>query len=334
MSFYQDYLKKESEEKESSGSLKEKEEDNSEYPQHFVDKNSEEKVDPRSKEEIEREKFLKKVYGRNNDSPSLNLMKEESFSQENVTPPVPTAPPKSQKIWVRIAITFLIIAIAASLSAFFWRWAIKTPRIITETITKEIETIIEIPEIEAPYSFLKYDKFLEPTITRTDEIPVYLKQYVDSEYDKNDLVKISIKNQVDRIAPHFITLRTFFSALKIDSPTNFYDKVIHENFNLFLYAGEQNDLGFLFPTKEGELTELMGIVLAIWDDKFEKDFENFYTLAPAKETITPPSNVYRGANIRCKDFGNGKHLCYTPYRNIFLFTTSLESAKAVIDNLR
>ncbi len=288
------------------------------------------------KDEKERKDFIERIYGNreekktNNSINNSDLINQEK--QEVIKRPLPSVPTRKERIWIRIVISFLIIALVSSLSAFSWWWFIKTPRIVTKEIIKEIETFIEIPEIDAPRSFLEYDEFLEPIITNEDEVSKYLKQYIENEYDQGKLVKISIKNQIERTNPHFITLRDFLSSLKISTPSGFYDKVVHEDLNVFLYAGEQNDLGFIFPVKQEDLTELLGIVLATWDTRFESDFRNLYTIPQQKLNVVPPSTTHQRANIRCRNFGEGYQLCHASYKEKFIITTSLESVIAAINN--
>jgi len=334
MSFYQDYLKKGAKEKTDSSTKKE-----SKYsPQKGSDRSEPRAASPRSREELERDRFLKRVSGekKNSSEEPENNLKKPSLPEEreDFLPPIPPAPPKKQKVWVRILVVFLIISAISSLSALLWWWLIKTPRIVTEVIEKEVETIVEIPEIAAPLSFLKYDGFLDPIVTRRDEIPTYLRQYMKDGYPENQLLKISIKDHTDRTNPRFIGPETLFSSLKITVPSGFYDKVVRENLNLFLYSGKQNDLGVAFQIEAGGMTEFLGMFLSLEDSAIERHFKNFYILAEKKEAFVPPSTSHRRVTIRCRNFEGGHQLCFTPHDEIFLMTTSLESAKAAIDNFR
>ncbi len=338
MSFYQDYLKKKNEEKkEFIDVLKEERNENSnnslKTPKKEEEKETEKSL---SKEELERKKFLEKVYGKDEkqeEKPRTEAPSPEQEKKEIIS--TPPAPPKIQKTLTRILFTFLVIAGVGVITALVWYWAIKTPRIVTETVTREVETIIEIPEIEAPLSFLSYDKFLDGVVTNIDEIPVYLKQFVEDEYESDDIIKVLIKNQTDRRNPEFLKLRTLFNSLGIRSPSGFYDRIEDRNLNVFVYsANGKNELGIIFPVVEGGGTELLGIILATWIDTFERDLINFYSLTEPKEETIPTTTIHQRTNIRCNNFSSGHHLCYTPYERVFIITTSLESARAAIDNFK
>jgi flagellar basal body-associated protein FliL len=333
MSFYQDYLKKQ------NG-------DPQEVTPEIPEENSvpeKEPEKPLSDEESERKKFLERV---NSQQESLSSQSSPSISKPPSYVPdvssapieeathVSSAPPKSQKIIIRILIILLITSVIACLAAYAWWLAIKTPKIEIEKIVEVKEAIIEIPEIEAPVSLLKYNGFLDPIITQLDEVPVYLGQYIKQEHQENSLTKISFKNQADRLNPSFLSLDKFFTSLKIFPPSGFYEKTAEQDFNLFLYSGKTKDLGFIFPVAENSMNELLGIILGTWDNSFEKDLVSFYSISEIKEESDPASTIHKRANIRCQNFNSGHHLCYAPYNEYFLITTSLESAKAAIDNFR
>ncbi len=337
MSFYQDYLKKKNEEKkEFIDALKEERSESSNNSLNKAPKKEKETEKSLSKEELERKKFLEKVYGK--DEGQNEKLKTETPApqqEKKEIADVPPAPPKIQKTLTRILFTFLVIAGIGLITALVWYWAIKTPRVVTETVTREVETVIEIPEIEAPRSFLSYDKFLDGVVTNIDEIPIYLEQFVKDEYEDNALIKISIKNQVDRRNPEFLKLRTMFNSLGIRSPSGFYDKVEDRDLNVFIHSvNGKNELGIIFPVVEGGGTELLGIILATWMGTLERDFINFHSLTEPKEEAAPTATIHQRTNIRCNNFSDGHHLCYTPYERVFIIATSLESTKAAIDNFK
>ncbi len=320
--------------------------------QDFLDKKNKEKSKPKlnendskkgidsinqEKEEKQRNDFLKMVDGNQDQDEEINKKNEEnSFSQkEKNFPPIPSAPIKEQKLWARILVVCLIIAGVAILAALVWYWAIKTPKIVTETIIEEKEIIKVVPELEPSFSFFQYDEFQDISITRSREASVYLKQYMAKDYNHNSLIKVSIRDHREKLEPEYISLESFFDLLGVDSPKGMEDKVIDQDFNLFIYSGDQNDIGFAFPVKKDEMTELLGIILATWDETMERDLSPFYSLAiPRGGEIAPPSTIYRGANIRCKGFRSAHHACFTPLDDILLITTSLESSKAVVDRSR
>jgi hypothetical protein len=315
MSFYQDYLKKQD-------------------PSQPEKPSPEKRLDSSlSQEEIERKKFLEKIY---KEKPIVENVPPTSSPQPEIhekisLPPVQTKP---QKIMIRILVLFLFLALASGLSALAWWWAIKTEKIVTEVITEIKEVVVEIPEVEAPVSFLNYDWFLEPIVTHIDEIPKHLKQIAKEEHEKNFLVKIAIKDHSEKNNPSYVDLKSFFSSMKISPPHGFYEKTVPENFNAFLYSGDQNDLGFIVSIVPGALNEFLGIVMGSWDPSFEKDFKGFYSLVQDKEEPAVSSSIVRQTTIRCKNFNENSQLCYAVREEKFLMTTSLESAQIAITKLR
>ena len=326
MSLYQEYLSKKPEDDPNKINANEK---------SSLAANNKKVPDPisQSKEEDQRKEFLKIVDGKQ-DEKTDKATEEYPYSKDNQPnlPPVPHAPAKEQKLWARILAVCLISAGSVALSALLWYWAIKTPKIVTDIVIQEIEVIKVVPEVEPAFSFFSYGQFQDISITREEEISVYLKQHLANDYENDQLIKVSIRDYRDKINPQYITLKSFFEALKINPPREMYDKIIDEDFNLFIYSGEQNDIGFAFPVMEDSMTELLGIVLANWDETMDRDLTNFYSLVnPRGGEIAVPSTVYRRANIRCRGFRSAHHVCFTPLDDILIITTSLESAKAVVD---
>ncbi len=135
MSFYQDYLKKQDPSQPEKPSLEKK-------PDSSL-----------SQEEIERKKFIEKIYKEKpiigNAPPRPEPLPE--INEKISLPPVQTKP---QKIMIRILVLFLILALASGLSALAWWWAIKTEKIVTEVITEIKEVIVEIPNWKLPSLFL------------------------------------------------------------------------------------------------------------------------------------------------------------------------------------
>ena len=308
----------------------------------FLDKKSEDKNKKNSidsidqeREEEQRKNFLKMVDGRQDEISEDQKKEEEIFRKEEKLPPIPPAPAKNQKMWTRILVICLIIATSLFLSAFSWYWVIKTPRIITEQIIEEVEVVRIVPEVEPAFSFFSYDEFRDIPITREREVEVYLKQHLSDNYENDHLIKLSIRDYRDDFEPEYISLKSFFEALRITPPSGMYDKIIDEDFNLFIYSGEQNDIGFAFPVKRESMTEFLGLILANWDETMERDLQNFYSLvSPRGGEVAAPSTIYRRANIRCKGFRSAHHACFAPLDDIFIITTSLESARAVVDRSR
>jgi len=344
MSFYEDYLKKQNSE---NKDISPQPDEPVEQPVHPMPPQPEQPTPPPSRpfqpeqspapsqrinEDIERQKFMERISKGEASVPVSPPLKTEPLPKEVDVPPALT---KVQKITVRILVLFLILALAASLAGLVWWWAIKTPQIVTETIIQEKEIVIEVPEIEAPKSFLRYNRFLDPDITHLDEIPVYLKQFAEEQYEPDSLIKVSFKDKTDKSNISYINLMSFFSSMKIMPPSGFYDKIDHEDFNAFVYSGQEgNELGFINPIKEGVINEFLGIVMGTWDATFEKDFSEFYSITSFKNEPSVTSLVHKQTTIRCRNFTQGHHLCYAVRENKFLMTTSLESIKKAIDNFR
>lgn len=323
MSFYEDYLnkKQESEEKESEEQIIKAPE---EGPIEELVSSS------REKEQADREKFLRKIYGSSKEEsiPEKDLVNK---IENDIPTPISPALTKGQKIWIRIVVGFLILVILAFLTGVFWRWTIQNPRVIIKEDVHETEKLVTIPEILAPKSIFKYDRLFESTITQNSELITYIKQYIEKKYSKGELIKISFKDQKNKLNPQFIALPDLFSILEMRSSPKAFDLAIKEDLNVFIYSGEKNDIGFAFPVNPDNLVEFQGIILGTWDNTIERDVAPLFSLVQKNEKLSPAAVTYKGANIRCKG-EEVTSFCYTIFKNHFIATSSLESIEVAINN--
>jgi len=240
--------------------------------------------------------------------------------------PEPTfrRPSFTQKLWIRIVLTLLVLALIG-IVVTFWYWylvARKAPVVEEEVIEEEI-----VEEVEETL-------FIPPALITTEasqilEISLF-EQFLKEELAENQFTRLIIKDTQEN---KVLGLKEFFAALAVETPTTFYDKV-NNDFTLFIYSSQEtNRLGFIAEIKEADLLYL----LKYWEETMEADFENFSVLlgktSPAlvssfKES-TYKDTAFRYLSFPQENFG----ICWAMVDNYFIFTFSGESMIKTIDKI-
>ncbi len=347
MSFYKDYLKQkkdspqEKEEKlvDNKPELEEKEEV---VPQEKDEEPAQEpeNMTSQQREEIERQRFLKRIEGEDSEKLSSQPQKapeiKKETTPETVIPPVPPKPPKSQKIWARVIILLALIC-AIGLISFLWYRLITDPPKDTEVITEVEEIEIKVPEVIAPQSLIDYSLFREGVVTRDNEISSYLSQYLEEEFEEGSFVKIMLKDQRDQDDPGYLSFDSFLSNFRIRLP-EIDERIDKDNFNLFVYSQSQgNRLGFI-----AEITDIDGFpgMMREWENDTPgnvSNFISFFNVSPTPLKTSFDSLMHRNERIWCQEYAEDDFgICYSVLSSrkpFFIFTTSLQSARSIIDKI-
>lgn len=328
MSFYQEYLKK----KKPKEAMKEEAPD-------FVppQANSDKKgkfSDIQKREEKERQEFLSKVKGGN---VPPEIIKDKFKKEENVSVNVPPRPQKSEKILIRAIIVFVLVIILATISLFWYR-SIKDIGAPPEIIEKEVIVEVLVPEVIAPKSLFNYNRFEYPLITRSNEFSAHLLSYMAEKTKEESITKIMFRDQKNPKNPSFITSRSFLETFSITMPPPFNNRVDQGSLNVFIHSSDGiNNTGFAVIINEVDgFTGMM----REWEDDAAENVYQFLSLLgketkAADQIFSPITHEQR--EIRCLAYQDGSDICYSILKssltNIFVFTTSSDTLKALIDSL-
>ncbi len=279
-------------------------------------------------EEKERQDFLKRVKGENVLPPVID--KEPVIEDTKIN--VPRKPPKIEKLLIRLTIILALIAVIAIIGLLWYQSSLRE---------MEKEVVIEeifVSEAIAPQSLLNYDLFEYPKITRANEFIPHIFQYMNMETEEEALIKIMFQDQRIPRQPEFINARLFLNTFSIIMPLAFEEITDQENFNLFIHSKESgNEIGFaIIVNNVDKLIEIM----REWEDNAVRDLSQFLSLIKKENQTNNPvftSFTYHQNIIRCLEFQDGSDVCYTTVReelsDIFIFTTSSDTIRTVIDSL-
>ncbi|MBZ1356689.1 MAG: hypothetical protein KY054_02950 [Candidatus Nealsonbacteria bacterium] len=298
--------------------------------------NAQEKLaEIQEKEDLERQRFLKRVQGEDIPEPSKT---KELLKEPVSTMSVPQRPSQSQKTLTRLIVILSLLVIIGMLS-FVWYWLLT--REPAPVVIPEVPIIIDeeenVPEpIIAPRSILRYDLFREPTATKSNEIETYLKQYLNEEIESGKMIKISIRDEINPLNPVYFSMNAFLTTFHISIP-GLRDRVNEDNFNIFLYSQEDgNRIGMIV-----EISQPNGFLGTIreWEPDARDSLRTFLSFLGKSTTPTTgffASTNHRNETVWCQkyeekeDFG----ICYAVTRsNFFIFSTSLKSVQAAIDRI-
>jgi peptidoglycan hydrolase-like protein with peptidoglycan-binding domain len=255
--------------------------------------------------------------------------------------PLPQKPSWHQKIWVRVLIFGLVLVLLAGLSTF-WYWYLvirkEPPPISPETAEEEGEEIEEeSPEEDAPVipaSLFATEEKRIFNIAELDEVSPLLKQTLTEKEERGEFKRIAIKKGEEIIA-----LKELIDSLQIRINNNSFYENLEEDFTLFIYSQiEGNRIGFAVRTKNSEEIESF---MRDKEASMKEDFQPFFNLimedqAPIAHYFKNSSNVvgYQGPNFRFQTLArNDIGICYLVSDNYFVFTSSWQSMKAVIERL-
>ena len=277
-------------------------------------------------EEEERKRFLERVETKAED-------KEELPSPPPPPPPPPLVilekkipkpffrrPSSFQKLWVRIVLTLLSMAILAAV-ATFWYWYFN--------VREEIATALPAAEQEAEQELIIPASLISVEASRILEMPL-LDELLKEDLGEGQFTRLIIK---DPEKNKVLGLKEFFEAFEVKAPATFYDKVAND-FTLFVYSSRgANRLGLITEVKEPDLLPL----LKSWEKNMEKDIETLSVFLGKTEPSlisyfreTKYKDVpFRYLSFPPQNFG----ICWLVTDKYFILTFSGESIIKTIDKI-
>ncbi|MBA7626863.1 hypothetical protein ES703_34321 [subsurface metagenome] len=285
-----------------------------------------------AREEEERKKFLERIQAKSEEEaplipskpplPPPPEMPKKEVSEKKVSKISFKRPSFAQKLWIRVVLTLLLVAIIAGI-ATFWYWYLVVREVSPHVppITKE--------EAFIPPALISTENIRTLEISNSIEIPLLLSQTIKEDLGENQFTRILIKNTEEN---NILGLKEFFESFAVVSPQDFYEKTDND-FTLFIYSSQgENRLGFIAETKE----ELLSL-LKTWETTMEADFENLFLvlgktdLAPVPEfkEADYEDEVFRYLSFPSENFG----ICWALVDNYLIFTSSGESILRTIDKI-
>ncbi|MDP3990911.1 MAG: glycoside hydrolase family 3 N-terminal domain-containing protein [Candidatus Nealsonbacteria bacterium] len=276
------------------------------------------------KEERTRQEFLERVKAKAEGRESASVIPPKVAAVIKPTEPGALAVGRinvKQKLWIRIIVFLLMVAILASIATFFyWYFAKRTPAPSKETQ----ETVKQ--EIIIPLSLIETDS----TQTLDSVNPYLLFQVLNQPMDQEALTRVLIK---DLEKNEIIKLDSFFNAYSINPPQGFYDR-LENDFTLFVYSQEEgNRFGIIVKTK-GEMAEIM----SSWESTMEQDLENIFVLLGKEDPALSSSFKeadYQSLPFRFQTFSRqDTGIVYSIYNNYLVITTSWKSMEKTLEKLK
>jgi len=258
---------------------------------------------------------------------------EPEKSSDVVFRPLPQKSSLFEKVWAR-AISIILLLTLISCIAGFWYWYIvikkKNVEFFPSPYSNE-EQNFNLKEIKIPLSLVPVQEAEIIDIVNLKEIPDNFYKVLKKLLPEDNFTGILIKNQTDN---KIIGLKEFLHGFNIKSPENF-EQNIGKDWISFIYTQpEGKRIGFIVNTEQNQNLEE---ILKDWEVSMEQDFENIFKLMGKEKPAAMAyfnSLDYNGVNIRYQTFSTEDFgICYAVSDNYFIWTSSIESIKKLIDKL-
>jgi len=237
-----------------------------------------------------------------------------------------------QKILVRAAFCFLFVLIIGLLGWFLATRKPTTEEIVSppeETIppAEEIPPEEKIPEIIVPPSLIPVNetKFIE--ISENEEIPGKASEVFAENLTNGALIRIVIKNTTEN---RLSSLEELSRVSQIEAPEEILQK-LEPDFTLAVFPQKQGKRIVLIAKTKGDLTNLF----KNWEREIEKEGvffsgQKIAALTPYFRSASYQNIAFRYLTISREDSG----ICYALFKDYFIFSTSFESLKKAIEELK
>ncbi len=266
-------------------------------------------------------------------------LKNETGEEKVVLPNPPKKPSKTRKTLIR-AVVILLFFILSGL--FYWYLLVRRPSSQNRIEKPPIENSSKKPGekkpqpaenneiiIHVPASIIPVEKTVSLEISNINDIPKLATKVEEEKIGEGDMVRFVVKNRAEKrlVYPEEIS-----QIYQVDTPDGFF-QTLKGNFTLALFGQKQGKrLVFLDRIKDRE-----GLInlLKKWEGDISKrgvfiSGSRIQTLANRFKQTSYDGVVFRYLTISKNDVG----LCYTLLNNYFVFTTSFESMKTVIRELK
>jgi hypothetical protein len=250
---------------------------------------------------------------------------------------IPAKPSDETKLWVRIFITLILLAFAATSVTFLYR-TFFVPRlrpIQPEKIIQEIQTPRATPPVVKIYP--ERDSIIRFPLTVDEEYLLYLRKIVREEKG-GELIRIIAEDQKGGIkSARITTLEDFFTVFNIEFPENFFEK-IEKEFNLFVYTRETTGkLAFAVTFNKDHRDDVEWTIMRPWEETMHQDFRQFFSFWDSQVTEGDFINDSHKGDlplsfpIRYREGSGGMGIYYSITEDRLLFATSSDSIKVLIE---
>ena len=290
-----------------------------------------------AKEEELRKKFLDRVEaraeGREEAPPLPPVPPTLPIVEEKKSPEIPKTfvkkPGPGQKLWIRIVLGLLILAILAAAATFgYWYFVVRGG---PET-TAPVNRIPEQKELVIPPPLFYVENTQTVKIAETSEVPFVLAQFVQTETALSSVNRILFE---DTKNTEVLGLKGLFDSLGIITPNGFYNKVADDP-TFFIYSQEEgNRLGLVVKINNQEgLAEM----IKLWEGTMEENFQGLFGLLGKNEPALSSSfkdAKYQEISFRFQTFTREDlGIVYAIFDDYFILTTSWKSMEKALDKLK
>jgi len=296
-----------------------------------------------AKEEAERKKFLQRIEAKAEGKEELPLAPPPPL------PPLPVAPEKPsplaglkeiskkiprpvlkkpsfvQKLWIRIVLTLLTLAVLAAVATFwYWYLVVREKELPVLPISEQKQEEQKQPIV--PPALMAVDRVLTLEMDG-------LAQTLAGDLEESQVIRLLLKNPETN---QILGLKAFFQELGLTAPAGFYD-LARDDFTLFIYSQlEGNRLGLITKsTDKSGLTQL----LTSWEPNMENDLANLFSLMGKKEPALSPNfknGNYEDLSFRFQTFSRQDlGIVYSIFLNdYFILTSSWKGMETTLQKLR
>ena len=256
--------------------------------------------------------------------------------------PLPKKPSMFEKVWVRAAAIILLIALMSFVIGFwYWYTVIKGKGTVVEPTEQEQQEQQEEEqeeqeqeqekEIQEPLSLISVERTKTFEVDGLQNIPKDFSDSLEGWIIEDGFTRVLIKSPSEN---KFADLEGFLESFEIYASEHFYEK-LSQDYTLFIYLQDQGErIGFVSAIDE---SDDFGDLLKTWEPYMEDDFEDLFTLMGNRNTAISSSFKtmhYKGDSIRYLTYSKyDLGICYAVSSDYFVWATSAESIKRVIDRL-
>jgi len=276
--------------------------------------------------EVEAEKEMERVSILETEKKEVRVMPSTEVkipSKETVLPKPPKKSSPREKILVRIGAILIFLFL---LVFFYWFFFVKKP-LLKEFIEKPVKEI-EKTEIAVPLPLMPVKGLITFEISKLEEVPGIFSQIEKEEFSEGDFFQIGIKNLAEN---RLVSLEELSQSFQVEIPEGFFQK-LDKDYTLAVFS--QKEWKRIVLITEVKEKEGLSDLLKNWEGKLQKEGvflsgQKISILSPYFRTAFYQNTGFRYLTISKEDLG----VCYAWFDDYFVFTTSFQSMKKVIEKL-
>jgi beta-N-acetylhexosaminidase len=249
--------------------------------------------------------------------------------KETVLPKPPKKSLPREKILVRIGAILIFLFL---LAFFYWFFLGGKPPPLEkepEVIEGPAEEVTEKPEIAVPPPLISVKELITPEISELEEVPGVFSQIIEEEFSEGDFFQIAIKNVAEN---RLVSLEELSQSFQVEFPEGFFQK-LDKDYTLSVFTQKEGKRIVLI-TKVKEKEGFYDL-LKSWEGKLQKEGvflsgQKISTLSSYFRTAFYQNISFYYLTISKEDSG----ICYAWFDDYFVFTTSFQSIKKVIEEVQ